>query len=123
MVRVSHEISHSWFGLVIGAMDWTEEWLSEGFATFMEDPIHSLAMEKVQNELGHDHWSWTAQLRSAIRFLTLESELENTNPEMQAMRPMKDRSGDGGTGFVKNGMNPEGAYTQVHYIKGYFLLR
>ena len=28
-VRISHEISHSWFGLVIGALDWTEEWLSE----------------------------------------------------------------------------------------------
>ena len=29
MIRISHEISHSWFGLVIGALDWTEEWLSE----------------------------------------------------------------------------------------------
>jgi aminopeptidase O len=29
LVRLSHEISHNWFGLVIGAMDWTEEWLSE----------------------------------------------------------------------------------------------
>ena len=29
LVRISHEISHSWFGLVIGALDWTEEWLSE----------------------------------------------------------------------------------------------
>lgn len=29
MIRVAHEISHSWFGLVIGALDWTEEWLSE----------------------------------------------------------------------------------------------
>ena len=29
MVRVSHEVSHSWFGITIGALDWTEEWLSE----------------------------------------------------------------------------------------------
>jgi len=28
-VRIAHEISHSWFGLVVGALDWTEEWLSE----------------------------------------------------------------------------------------------
>ena len=28
-IRLSHEISHNWFGLVIGALDWTEEWLSE----------------------------------------------------------------------------------------------
>ena len=37
--RIAHEISHAWFGLVLGAKDWTEEWLSEGFATFMEDRI------------------------------------------------------------------------------------
>ena len=28
-IRIAHEISHNWFGLVIGALDWTEEWLSE----------------------------------------------------------------------------------------------
>ena len=45
LIRLSHEISHSWFGLVIGALDWTEEWLSEGFATFAEDHIHERTME------------------------------------------------------------------------------
>lgn len=37
--RICHEIAHSWFGLVIGAKDWTEEWISEGFATYLEDII------------------------------------------------------------------------------------
>lgn len=35
--RLCHEIAHAWFGLAIGARDWTEEWLSEGFATHLED--------------------------------------------------------------------------------------
>ena len=41
--RIAHEISHVWFGLLVGAKDWTEEWLSEGFATYIEDRIVYLA--------------------------------------------------------------------------------
>ena len=43
-IKLAHEMCHAWFGLLIGAKDWTEEWLSEGFATFLEDHVHSLAM-------------------------------------------------------------------------------
>ena len=43
-IKLAHELSHFWFGLLIGARDWTEEWLSEGFATFAEDFIHAKAM-------------------------------------------------------------------------------
>lgn len=35
--------SHAWFGINIGAQDWTEEWISEGFATYMEDSIYAKA--------------------------------------------------------------------------------
>ncbi|KAG8595955.1 hypothetical protein GDO81_001684 [Engystomops pustulosus] len=43
--RVCHEIAHAWFGLAIGARDWTEEWLSEGFATHLEDVFLARVMK------------------------------------------------------------------------------
>ena len=44
-IRLAHELSHSWFGLIIGPKDWTEEWLSEGFCTYTEGYLHGIVMQ------------------------------------------------------------------------------
>ncbi|XP_009462335.1 PREDICTED: aminopeptidase O [Nipponia nippon] len=98
--RLCHEIAHAWFGLAIGARDWTEEWLSEGFATFLEDIF----------------WARAQQV----------SKRADSEEELQVLRPKKESTGEfseSGASIVKHGLKAEKIFMQVHYLKGYFLLR
>ncbi|XP_053481022.1 aminopeptidase O isoform X2 [Ictalurus furcatus] len=120
--RLCHEIAHSWFGLAIGARDWTEEWISEGFATYLEDvfwaKIHQSQMGTTENEQ-------QKQLKALLRWRRLKDELENSEEELQVLRPNKDTTGEvseSGASIVKHALNPGKAFMQVHYLKGYFLL-
>lgn len=196
-IRLAHEISHAWFGINIGAQDWTEEWISEGFATYMEDSIYAQAtlikdavystkqqnipettskdnpVDSWQDQVGVDKnahsetqkkdelcvgsphncdgskgkvltcGSFTSlsslehkamkmkyheelsDLRAHIRYRTLTSELENSSEDLQKLRPMQGETlvDDSGIGYVKDGRNPEKTFLQVHYLKGYFLLK
>ena len=136
LIRISHEISHSWFGLVIGALDWTEEWLSEGFATFCEDYIHTHALAILKKECPKQEFESmfgdssdgsqetfladtdeANEMRALIRYLTLNSELQNIDDEaMQKLRPTeghKLQDLQRNVDFVKNGLNPQMSFTQV----------
>jgi aminopeptidase N len=54
---VSHELAHSWFGDIVTCQNWSELWLNEGFATFME----AASREKL---FGRD--SYIRKLRSDV---------------------------------------------------------
>ncbi|XP_064090013.1 aminopeptidase O-like [Macrobrachium nipponense] len=138
-IRIAHEISHAWFGINIGAQDWTEEWISEGFATYMEDLIFTEAYLEYQKGLfsdlcGRNTASSTmvtrtqlaelADVRAHLRYRTLQSELENSSEDLQRLQPMQGESlVEQGINYVKDGLNPEKTFLQIHYLKGYFLLR
>ena len=70
-------------------------------------------------------WHNLSDLRCLIRHQALQGELNCTPSDHQIMRPMKEKElidGETNVKYVKNGQNPQMAYTQVHYLKGYFLL-
>ncbi|KAL2079536.1 hypothetical protein ACEWY4_025280 [Coilia grayii] len=119
--RLCHEIAHAWFGLAIGARDWTEEWISEGFATFLEDVLWA----KVQ-KLSQGEEEERLHLRALLRWRRLHDELQNSEQELQILRPHKESTGvvsESGASTVKHGLNPDKPFMQVHYLKGYFLLK
>ncbi|KAL4236056.1 Aminopeptidase O [Mactra antiquata] len=120
LIRVAHEISHSWFGLVIGPSDWHEEWLSEGFCTFTESIIHSYADETPEKDFKLEQ-----EIYDYLKYQTLTSELQSVSEDLQSLRHCsKDNSTQASdTKFVVNGVNPDKGFLQLHYLKGYFLLR
>lgn len=115
--RLCHEIAHAWFGLAIGARDWTEEWLSEGFATHLEDVFWAKAQQLAPHEAREQQ-----KLRACLRWHRLQDEVQNSPEEMQVLRPNKEKTGhvsDSGSSVIRHGLNPEKVFMQVHYLKDF----
>ena len=68
---ISHELAHSWFGNLVTCKDWSELWLNEGFATFMEAVFR-------EHEAGHD--AYLEEMRSNTSLYFLEDMLRYRRP-------------------------------------------
>jgi aminopeptidase N len=68
---ISHELAHSWFGNLVTCKDWSELWLNEGFATFMEAVFR-------EHEAGHD--AYLEEMRSNTSLYFLEDMLKYRRP-------------------------------------------
>jgi aminopeptidase N len=59
---ISHELAHSWFGNLVTCKDWSELWLNEGFATFMEAVFR-------EHEAGRDAYLEEMRSNSSLYFI------------------------------------------------------
>jgi aminopeptidase N len=69
---IAHELAHQWFGDLVTCRDWSEGWLNEGFATFMEHVWREHVLGKdeydygVQNDLASYVGEAAGRYRRAI---------------------------------------------------------
>ena len=66
---IAHELAHHWFGDFLTCRDWSEGWLNEGFATYMEHAWreHALGMDEYEYALKGDLDTYVAEAHGRYR--------------------------------------------------------
>ena len=97
---IAHELAHSWSGNLVTNASWGDMWLNEGFTVFLERQI----METLYGERrrGMEDVLGLQSLRED--FASLEDRDELLTPDLR-------------------GRDPDEAFSQVPYEKGYLFLR
>jgi len=81
MDKLAHEMTHQFFGLCIAESDWSEEWVSEGFAMYYECRLPLLALGLSKEEI-----SIRTQLRSLLHYRDLKHDVKHTDPNQQILK-------------------------------------
>ena len=101
---IAHELAHSWSGNLVTNASWDDLWLNEGFTVYVENRV----MEVLY---GRDYSEMLAQLGRQ----DLEDDIARLTGEGMA--------GDTKLKLDLVGRNPDDAFSQVPYDKGYLFLR
>jgi aminopeptidase N len=66
---IAHELAHQWFGDLVTCRDWSQAWLNEGFATFMEhvDREAHLGKDEYDHGLRGDMEAYFGEARGRYR--------------------------------------------------------
>lgn len=97
---VAHELAHSWSGNLVTNASWDDFWLNEGFTVYFERRI----MEAMQ---GKDY----ADMISVIGYQDLQTSMELIDEHFTSL-------------YVDlQGKNPDDAFSDVPYDKGYLFLK
>lgn len=97
---IAHELAHSWSGNLVTNSTWDDFWVNEGFTVYFERRI----MEELE---GKDY----ADMISVIGFQDLETSMRNLPEKYTSLK------------VNMEGANPDDAFSDVPYDKGYLFLK
>ena len=97
---IAHELAHSWSGNLVTNSTWDDFWVNEGFTVYFERRI----MEELE---GKDY----ADMISVIGFQDLETSMRNIPEKYTSLK------------VNMTGANPDDAFSDVPYDKGYLFLK
>ncbi len=98
---IAHELAHSWSGNLVTNATWSDFWLNEGFTVYLEHRVLEAVYGRERSEM-----------EAVLGWQDLEESLEEMEPGDEVLY---------NTSLA--GRDPDDAFSQIPYEKGYLFLR